>query len=96
MKYQRKDNYPLFPQLAEPYINRCIKNIIHMAGINKNKISFHTARHSFGTLIGNSGTSDHPIPDYLNNIASMTNLVQSIVIKKIPKSKSLFDTAGMT
>ena len=51
LKYKRRDNELLFPQLTEPYINRCLKNIIHMAGITGKKVSFHTARHSFGTLM---------------------------------------------
>jgi integrase/recombinase XerD len=51
-KYQglnSKDPQKMFPYIANPQINRGLKDLMKLAGINKT-ISFHSARHSFATI----------------------------------------------
>ena len=49
-KYYDKNNEYIFPVLQEPFINRHLKVIAGEAKIPF-KVSFHTARHSFGTYM---------------------------------------------
>jgi len=47
--YDKKKKY-VFPVLSEPFINRHLKVIAELANIHI-KVTFHTARHSFGTYM---------------------------------------------
>jgi len=49
-KYYDKSSESIFPNLTEPYINRHLKVIAEEAKIPV-KVTFHTARHSFGTYM---------------------------------------------
>ncbi len=59
-KYYNKKNEFLFPKLTEPFINRHIKVIATEAKIEV-KVTFHTARHSFGTYLA----SKIPLPQLM-------------------------------
>jgi site-specific recombinase XerD len=56
-KYYRPDGLPFFKGITNQYANRCLKTIVLLARIRK-KVSFHTARHTFGTTMA----SKVPIP----------------------------------
>jgi integrase len=49
-KYFDKKNEFVFPRLSEPYINRQLKLLASLTEIPE-KVTFHTARHSFGTYM---------------------------------------------
>lgn len=59
-KYYDKNNEFVFPKLTEPFINRHLKLIASEAKIPI-KITFHTARHSFGTYMA----SKIPLPQLM-------------------------------
>ena len=51
-KYYDKKKEFIFPVLSEPFINRHLKVLATLADISI-KVTFHTARHSFGTYMAN-------------------------------------------
>jgi len=51
-KYYNAKKEFIFPKLPEPFINRHLKVLATLAGISI-KVTFHTARHSFGTYMAN-------------------------------------------
>ncbi|HWY10777.1 MAG TPA: site-specific integrase [Bacteroidia bacterium] len=59
-KYYDKKNDFVFPKLTEPFINRNIKLVTELAKIPI-KVTFHTARHSFGTYMA----TKIPLPQLL-------------------------------
>lgn len=59
-KYYHKKNEFVFPKLTEPFINSHLKVIAEEAKIPLN-ITFHTARHSFGTYMA----SKIPLPQLM-------------------------------
>ncbi|MBN8697700.1 MAG: site-specific integrase [Bacteroidetes bacterium] len=60
LKYLDKKNEFVFPRLTEPFINRHLKVIATIAEIPFN-LTFHTARHSFGTYMA----SKIPLPQLM-------------------------------
>lgn len=60
VKYYNKKNEFVFPRLTEPFINRHLKVISPLAKIPIS-ITFHTARHSFGTYMA----SKIPLPQLM-------------------------------
>ena len=53
-RYRSMNRETLFPGITNQYANRCLKVIGKMAGIKKN-ITFHSSRHTFGTVLLNKG-----------------------------------------
>lgn len=60
-KYYNKKNEFVFPRLTEPFINSHLKVIAEEAKILI-KVTFHTARHSFGTYMSNK----IPVPQLMH------------------------------
>jgi integrase len=58
--YYNEENDYVFPKISEAYINRNLKLIAKLAGIEI-RLSFHTARHSFGTYM----STKIPLPQLL-------------------------------
>jgi len=55
--YKNKENKPkgyVFPRINNQIMNRYLKDIAQVAGINKN-LTTHVARHTFGTRLGATG-----------------------------------------
>jgi len=73
----------LFRVFTNQYLNRSLKEAMHLANINKN-ICFHCARHTFATLILSNGTSIETVSKLLGHKDLKTTLIYA---KILPKSK---------
>jgi integrase/recombinase XerD len=52
----KKGNYKIFAPFAEQYCNRMLKTICSLDSVNiKKKVTFHTSRHTFGSLFAIGG-----------------------------------------
>jgi integrase/recombinase XerD len=53
---QQKGSYKIFETFAEPTINRMLKKIASLEEVNiKKKVTYHTSRHTFGSLFAQGG-----------------------------------------
>jgi integrase/recombinase XerD len=71
----------VFPAIANPTINRELKDLMEEAGIDKS-ISFHCARHTFASNHVEAGTSITHVKDLLGH----TNLAQTQIYAKSMES----------
>lgn len=87
-----KDYDYKLPFISQPVLNRYLKTIALMAGINK-KITTHTAKHTFISLLANNGVDLQTISTLLNQSPRMIQKVYLHVydqtkvdaINKLPK-----------
>ncbi len=61
-----KDKSCLLPILCNQKMNEYLKEIADLSGINK-ELSFHTARHTFATMMLNNGVSIEAVSDMLGH-----------------------------
>lgn len=73
-KYLNNDSGRIFPQYSNQFVNRSLKIIAVMAGINK-KLTFHIARHTFGTMLAELTQNPYLIMDLMGHADIKTSMI---------------------
>jgi len=76
------DTKSLFPSISNQEVNRCLKIVAAIVGIDKN-ITFHLARHTFATTITlSNGISIEAVSNMLGHTKISTTQIYAKVVKK--------------
>lgn len=73
-KYMVEDNFVLFPDITNQYVNREIKHIGKHAGIKKH-LTCHVARHTFGTLLAQIKPDPYLIKELMGHSKIATSMI---------------------
>lgn len=80
-RYIRPDRKYIFDELTNQYVNRCLKEIAAMAGVNK-WVTFHTARHTNATYLLYKGVNITTVQKLLGHKKLQTTQIYSKVMDK--------------
>ncbi|GHT01998.1 tyrosine recombinase [Bacteroidia bacterium] len=78
-KYEKADSKYYFDELTNQYVNRCLKEIATLAGINK-CVTFHTARHTTATFLLYKGVAVTTVQKILGHKKLQTTQIYSKVM----------------
>jgi integrase len=94
LKQQKQDREKVFDLVSYKHLRGKLKTIITMAGITKN-VTFHTARHTFGTLGVTSGVPINVLMELMGHSDIKTTLVYAKIIDEV-KSQNIHKYPKLT
>jgi integrase len=78
-KYEKAERKYYFDELTNQYVNRCMKEIADLSGINK-RVTFHTARHTTATFLLYKGVAVTTVQKILGHKKLQTTQIYSKVM----------------
>ena len=73
--YEKFDRETIFPKLTNQYTNRILKLISFISKIETKKLTFHIARHTFGTYLAESTFDPYLIKELMNHADIKTSML---------------------
>jgi len=86
-----KKNQPLFPYVSNQIMNRYLKKVAKLAGV-EDRVTYHTSRHTFATTI----TLQHEIPlETVSKMLGHTKITTTQVYARVVDTKVMRDMATL-
>ena len=86
-----KKNQPLFPYVSNQIMNRYLKKVAKLAGV-EDRVTYHVARHTFATTI----TLQHEIPlETVSKMLGHTKITTTQVYARVVDTKAMRDMATL-
>ncbi|MBL3919079.1 tyrosine-type recombinase/integrase [Bacteroides thetaiotaomicron] len=89
--YKSKNAHPLFPYVSNQIMNRYLKKIAKLAGVD-NRVTYHVARHTFATTI----TLQREIPlETVSKMLGHTKITTTQIYARVVDTKVMRDMAAL-
>lgn len=79
-RYETDEQTPYFGRYSHPYTNRVLKELARLAGIKK-YLTFHTARHTNGTMLLNKGVNISVVQKVLGHTKQSTTEIYAKLLE---------------
>lgn len=79
-RYELDEDIPYFGRYSHPHVNKVLKELAELAGIKK-KLTFHTARHTNGTMLLNKGVNIAVVQKVLGHTKQSTTEIYAKLLE---------------